>query len=505
MYNTRLVSVGRLTMGGRNPVWVQSMTNTDTRDVAATLAQIRALAGAGCDLVRISVYDEECARAVRQLVDASPVPLVADIHFDHHLAVMAAENGISKLRINPGNIGGEGNVKVLAACARMHHIPIRIGVNSGSIEKDILAKYGGPTAEGMVESALQHARMLEKAGFEDIVLSMKASDVRLTVDTYRLAAQKCDYPLHVGVTEAGLPGQGTIKSAIGIGSLLLDGIGNTIRVSLTGDPLPEAKAAWDILHALGMRTQGVQLVSCPTCGRTCIDVAGIAARVEKELSDIKVPLKVALCKAVFGEGDNFFNRSFFTHQHYQAIQSRSNSSVRWSTILEGLGQEAEFLLAFCLVKAYNLEDSLLQLRIVDTDGTRGQFVAVENQVVQVTLNASWVTFQCGMVFFLGHSEHVVSGVPFVFFLVPLKHGEVHNPCKGKLVRIAQVQVLAQATANSTQGSTSHGLLLVGNKEQQVSSLCSQLFAYYGNLTFKEFSDSTFKNRCISCSSHLCPA
>ena len=298
MYNTRLVSVGRLTMGGRNPVWVQSMTNTDTRDVDATLNQICALAKAGCDLVRVSVYDEECARAVRQLVDGSPVPLVADIHFDHHLAVMAAENGISKLRINPGNIGGEGNVKVLAACARMHHIPIRIGVNSGSIEKDILAKYGGPTAEGMVESALQHARMLEKAGFEDIVLSMKASDVCLTVDTYRLAAQKCDYPLHVGVTEAGLPGQGTIKSAIGIGSLLLDGIGNTIRVSLTGDPLPEARAAWDILHALGMRTQGVQLVSCPTCGRTCIDVAGIAARVEKELSDIKVPLKVAVMGCV---------------------------------------------------------------------------------------------------------------------------------------------------------------------------------------------------------------
>lgn len=294
MYTTRPVSVGRLTMGGANPVWVQSMTNTDTRDVEATLAQIRALAAAGCDIVRVSVYDEECARAVRALVDGSPVPLVADIHFDHHLAVMAAENGISKLRINPGNIGGEGNVKVLAACAKMHHIPIRIGVNSGSIEKDILQKYGGPTAEGMVESALQHARMLEKEGFEDIVLSMKASDVRLTVETYQLAARRCDYPLHVGVTEAGLPGQGTIKSAIGIGALLLQGIGSTIRVSLTGDPLPEAKAAWDILHALNMRTQGVQLVSCPTCGRTCIDVAGIAARVEKELSDITVPLKVAV-------------------------------------------------------------------------------------------------------------------------------------------------------------------------------------------------------------------
>ena len=294
MYTTRQVPVGKLTMGGHNPVWVQSMTNTDTRDIDATLTQIRALAAAGCDIVRVSVYDEECARAVRQLVDGSPVPLVADIHFDHHLAVMAAENGIAKLRINPGNIGGEGNVKVLAACARMHRIPIRIGVNSGSIEKDILARYGGPTAEGMVESALQHARMLENAGFEDIVLSMKASDVRLTVETYELAAQRTDYPLHVGVTEAGLPGQGTIKSAIGIGSLLVRGIGDTIRVSLTGDPVPEAKAAWDILRALDMRTQGVQLISCPTCGRTCIDVAGIADRVEKELSDIKVPLKVAV-------------------------------------------------------------------------------------------------------------------------------------------------------------------------------------------------------------------
>lgn len=298
MNETRLVSVGRLTMGGHNPVWVQSMTNTDTRDVEGTLKQINALAQAGCDIVRVSVYDTACAQAVRQLVDRSPVPLVADIHFDHHLAVMAAENGISKLRINPGNIGGEGNVKVLAACAKMHRIPIRIGVNSGSLEKEILAKYGGPCAQGMVESALQHARMLEKEGFEDIVLSMKASDVKLTVEAYELAAQKCDYPLHVGVTEAGLPGQGTIKSAIGIGSLLLKGIGNTIRVSLTGDPLPEAQAAWDILRALNLRTQGVQLISCPTCGRTCIDVAGIAARVERELADIKVPLKVAVMGCV---------------------------------------------------------------------------------------------------------------------------------------------------------------------------------------------------------------
>ena len=298
MYNTRLVSVGRLTMGGRNPVWVQSMTNTDTADVPATLAQIRQLAEAGCDIVRVSVYNEACAKAVRDLVDASPVPLVADIHFDHRLALLAMENGIHKLRINPGNIGGEKNVQAVADCAKAHHVPIRIGVNSGSIEREILARDGGPTARGMVDSALNHARMLEKAGFGDIVLSMKASDVRLTIEAYELAAASCDYPLHVGVTEAGLPGQGTIKSAIGIGALLARGIGNTIRVSLTGSPIPEGKAAWDILRALNLRTQGVQLVSCPTCGRTAIDVAGIAARVEKELADVQVPLKVAVMGCV---------------------------------------------------------------------------------------------------------------------------------------------------------------------------------------------------------------
>ena len=298
MYKTRVVQVGPLVMGGNNPVWVQSMTNTDTADVPATLAQIRQLAEAGCDIVRVSVYNEACARAVRDLVDASPVPLVADIHFDHRLAIRAMENGIHKLRINPGNIGGEKNVQAVADCAKAHHVPIRIGVNSGSIEREILARDGGPTARGMVDSALNHARMLEKAGFGDIVLSMKASDVRLTIEAYELAADSCDYPLHVGVTEAGLPGQGTIKSAIGIGALLARGIGNTIRVSLTGSPIPEGKAAWDILRALNLRTQGVQLVSCPTCGRTAIDVAGIAARVEKELADVQVPLKVAVMGCV---------------------------------------------------------------------------------------------------------------------------------------------------------------------------------------------------------------
>ncbi len=295
---SREVRIGKLTLGGKNPVWVQSMTNTDTRDTEKTGAQIKALAEAGCDIVRVSVYDEACAEAVRTLVDESPVPLVADIHFDHKLAIRAAENGIAKLRINPGNIGGEANVRELADCARAHGIPIRIGVNSGSAEKELLDKYGGPTAECLTESALRHARMLEKVGFEDIVLSMKSSDVRLTVDAYRLARKHCDYPLHVGVTEAGLPGQGTVKSAIGIGALLLDGIGETIRVSLSGDPLPEAKAAWDILRALDLRVRGVQLIACPTCGRTCVPVADIARRVEEELSDIRIPIKVAVMGCV---------------------------------------------------------------------------------------------------------------------------------------------------------------------------------------------------------------
>ena len=302
---TREVRIGNLKLGGGAPVLIQSMTNTDTRDTEATLAQIRALAAAGCDIVRVSVYDEACAEAVRTLVDGSPVPLVADIHFDYRLAIRAAENGIAKLRINPGNIGGEDRVRMLADCAKAHHIPIRIGVNSGSAEKELLARYGGPTAECLVESALSHARLLEKAGFEDIVLSMKSSDVALTVRAYRLAHEKCDYPLHVGVTEAGLPGQGTVKSAIGIGALLVDGIGDTIRVSLSGDPVPEVAAAWDILRALDLRRRGVQLVACPTCGRTVIPVAEIARRVEAELSDVTVPIKVAVMGCVvngIGEG-----------------------------------------------------------------------------------------------------------------------------------------------------------------------------------------------------------
>ena len=259
--------------------------------------QIRALAREGCDIVRVSVYDDACVAAVRELVDKSPVPLVADIHFDYRLAIGAMENGIAKLRINPGNIGGEENVRRVADCARAHHVPIRIGVNSGSLEKDILARDGGVTAKGMVDSALRHAAMLEKEGFEDIVLSLKSSDVRMTVEAYRMASQLCDYPLHVGVTEAGLPGQGNIKSAIGIGALLLDGIGDTIRVSLTGSPIPEAKAGLDILRAIGLRG-GVQFVSCPTCGRTRVDVPQIARAVEKAFCDCQKDVTIAVMGCV---------------------------------------------------------------------------------------------------------------------------------------------------------------------------------------------------------------
>ena len=295
---TRQVNAGGVLIGGGAPVSVQSMTNTDTADVEKTLSQIRALAISGADIVRVSVYNEACAAAVRALVDGSPVPLVADIHFDHKLAIAAVENGIHKLRINPGNIGGEKNVRILADCVKAHHIPVRIGVNSGSVEKSVLAKYGGPTPRGMVESALAHAKMLEDCGYSDMVLSMKASNVPDTVEAYRIASGMCDYPLHLGVTEAGLPEQGRMKSAIGIGALLLDGIGDTIRVSLTGDPCLEPPAGIEILQHVGLRKDCVQYVSCPTCGRTCIDVGGIMARVQEELKGVKVPFKVAVMGCV---------------------------------------------------------------------------------------------------------------------------------------------------------------------------------------------------------------
>lgn len=291
---TKQVLAGGVAIGGGAPVSVQTMTNTDTRDAKATLAQIRAMADAGADIVRVSVYDEKCAEAVRALVDGSPVPLVADIHFDHKLAIRAVENGIAKVRINPGNIGGEANVRALADCLKMHGIPVRIGVNSGSVEKEILARYGGVTARGMVESGLNHARMLEKAGWDQIVLSFKATDVRTMIEACRLAHETTGYPQHIGVTESGTAAVGVVKSAVGIGTLLMEGIGDTIRVPLSGDPIQEIPAGIDILRACGLRRDYVEIVSCPTCGRTCIDVEGIATKVRLATADIRRPLKVAV-------------------------------------------------------------------------------------------------------------------------------------------------------------------------------------------------------------------
>ena len=291
---TRQVLAGSVAIGGGAPVSVQTMTNTDTRDVSATLAQIRRMAEAGADIVRVSVYDEACAEAVRALVDGSPVPLVADIHFDHKLAIRAIENGIAKVRINPGNIGGEANVRALADCLKQHRIPVRIGVNSGSIEKEILAKYGGVTPQGMVESGLNHARMLERAGYDDIVLSFKATNVRTMIEACRLANQQTDYPQHIGVTESGTADVGVVKSAVGIGTLLMEGIGDTIRVSISGDPVQEVPAGLNILRACGLRSDFVEIISCPTCGRTCIDVEGIANAVRSATLDIKKHIRVAV-------------------------------------------------------------------------------------------------------------------------------------------------------------------------------------------------------------------
>ena len=295
---TRQVLAGGVAIGGGAPITVQTMTNTDTRDAAATIDQIRRMAAAGADIVRVSVYDDICADNVRALVDASPVPLVADIHFNYRLAIRAVENGMAKVRINPGNIGGEANVRELADCLKMHGVPVRIGVNSGSIEKDILAKYGGVTPQGMVESGLNHARMLERAGYDHIVLSFKATNVKTMIEACRLAHAQTDYPQHIGVTESGTADVGIVKSAVGIGTLLMEGIGDTIRVSISGDPLQEIPAGIDILRACGLRRDFVEIISCPTCGRTCIDVEGIAAKVRAATLDIRRPLRVAVMGCV---------------------------------------------------------------------------------------------------------------------------------------------------------------------------------------------------------------
>lgn len=295
---TKQILVGGVPVGGGAPVTIQSMTNTPTSDVAATVAQIRRLAAAGCQIVRVAVPDMAAAKAVGAIKEQIDLPLVVDIHFDYRLALECIEAGADKVRINPGNIGGEDRVKAVAmACARKH-IPIRIGVNGGSLDKILLEKYGHPTAEALVESAFSHIALLEKYGFYDICVSMKSSSVPLMMQAYRLMHERSDYPLHVGVTETGTEYMGTIKSAMGIGGLLCMGIGDTIRVSLTADPVREVYAAKAILKAAGLRPQGVNLISCPTCGRTKIDLIGLANRVEQALQDCDKNITVAVMGCV---------------------------------------------------------------------------------------------------------------------------------------------------------------------------------------------------------------
>ena len=295
---TRKIRIKNIYVGGDSRITVQSMTNTDTRDVEATLNQTRALMVAGCDIIRCAVPDMEAAEALKDITRQLPIPVVADIHFDYRLALKSIENGISKLRINPGNIGGKDRVKLLAEACNDKGIPIRIGVNSGSLEKDILEKYGRVTPEGLVESAMRNVELLEDANFRDIIISIKSSDVLTMMNSYRLLSKAVDYPLHLGVTEAGTPWRGTIKSAIGIGGLLSEGIGDTIRVSLTGDSIEEIKAGREILKATGHLKKGIEFVSCPTCGRTQIDLIGIANQVEEALKDSKKHIKVAVMGCV---------------------------------------------------------------------------------------------------------------------------------------------------------------------------------------------------------------
>ena len=295
---SRQIHVGSVAIGGGAPVSIQSMTNTPTHDVEATLAQIRALAAAGCEIVRVAVPDERAALAVGALKAGSPVPLVADIHFDYRLALIAAEQGIDKIRINPGNIGSADRVEAVAKACMERHIPIRIGVNGGSLEKELLAKYGGPTPEALVESALGHVALLERYGFEDICISLKTSSVPTTMRAYQLMAEKYDFPLHLGVTEAGTPELGLIKGAAGIGGLLALGIGDTLRVTLTADPVDEIAAAKKILKAIGLRKDGPELIACPTCGRTKIDLIPMACQVEELLKGVDKPITVAVMGCV---------------------------------------------------------------------------------------------------------------------------------------------------------------------------------------------------------------
>jgi len=295
---TRQIKVGAVPVGGTAPVAVQSMTNTDTRDVAATVAQIRRLEAVGCEIIRVAVLDLNAAKAIRAIRDQIRIPLIADIHFDSRLAVAAMEHGAQGIRINPGNLGGPEKLARVVAAAKAHAVPIRVGVNSGSVEKDILARHGHPTPAALMESGLRNIRRLEELDFYEIKVSLKSSDVLTTVESYRLLAGQCDYPLHLGVTEAGGLIAGTVKSSVALGLLLAEGIGDTLRISLTRDPVEEIRVAYELLRALRIRERGPELISCPTCGRCQVDLFTLAEKVEQHVQNIEVPLKVAVMGCV---------------------------------------------------------------------------------------------------------------------------------------------------------------------------------------------------------------
>lgn len=295
---TKVIQVGNCKIGGDYPIAIQSMTNTKTEDVTATVAQILALEAAGCEIIRCAVPTMEAALALKEIKKQIHIPLVADIHFDYRLAIAAIENGADKIRINPGNIGDESRVREVVEKAKEYGIPIRVGVNSGSLEKNLVEKYGGVTAEGIVESALDKVHMIEEMGYDNLVVSIKSSDVLMCIRAHEMIADRCSYPLHVGITESGTLLSGNIKSSVGLGVILYEGIGNTIRVSLTGDPVEEIKSAKLILKTLGFRKGGIEVVSCPTCGRTKIDLIGLANQVEKMVADIPLDIKVAVMGCV---------------------------------------------------------------------------------------------------------------------------------------------------------------------------------------------------------------
>ena len=346
--NTKVIQIGNKVIGGGNPILIQSMTNTATQDVKATIEQIHRLENAGCDIVRCTVPDETAAKALRTIRDNISIPLVADIHFDYRMAIMSMENGADKIRINPGNIGSIDKIRAVVDCAKERNIPIRVGVNSGSLEKHIIDKYGRVTAEGIVESALDKVRIIEDAGYDNIVVSIKSSDVLMCAKAHELLALECNYPLHVGITESGTLYSGNIKSAIGLGIILNQGIGDTIRVSLTGDPVEEIRSAKLILRTLGLRTGGIEVVSCPTCGRTKIDLISLANQVEQMVQNYNLNIKVAVMGCVVnGPGEAKEADIGIAGGEGEGLLIRKGEIIRKvpeSELLDALRQEIENML-----------------------------------------------------------------------------------------------------------------------------------------------------------------